>query len=120
MAFSERVVASSFAGFVGSMVGNPSDICLVRFQADSLLPMDQRRNYKGVFDALSRIVKEEGIYTLWRGSTPTVIRAIAMNLSILFKFSLGMLTTYDEIKDLIVRFHGKGKETKGDKLMYEL
>ena len=72
--------ASSFSGFVGSLVGNPADLCLVRFQSDSTLPLNERRNYKNVLDALSRIVREEGLITLWRGSAPTVLRAIAMNL----------------------------------------
>jgi len=40
MVFKERVVASSFSGFIGSLVGNPADLCLVRFQADSLLPAE--------------------------------------------------------------------------------
>ncbi|CAD8098199.1 unnamed protein product [Paramecium primaurelia] len=109
MIFWERCLASSFSGFVGSIVGNPADLCLVRFQADTLLPEAQRRNYKNVFDALYRIVSEEGLITLWRGSLPTVIRAIAMNLS--------MLTTYDQIKDIIVSLHGKGKEDYMDKLL---
>jgi len=55
------------------------------------MPKEQRRNYKNVFDALFRIVKEEGILTLWRGCLPTIVRAGAMNM--------GMLTTYDEIKE---------------------
>jgi len=55
------------------------------------LPLNERRNYKNVFDAITRIVREEGLVTLWRGSAPTVLRAIAMNL--------GQLTTYDEIKE---------------------
>ena len=33
--------------------------------------------------------------TLWRGSTPTVLRAMSMNL--------GMLTTYDEVKEILNR-----------------
>lgn len=36
-------------------------------------------------------MSEEGLLTLWRGSAPTVGRAMAMNL--------GMLTSYDEIKE---------------------
>lgn len=31
MKFKERVLASSFSGFVGSIIGNPADLCLVRF-----------------------------------------------------------------------------------------
>lgn len=41
---------------------------------------------------------EEGILTLWRGSAPTVARAMAMNL--------GMLTSYDEIKERINKMQG--------------
>lgn len=75
------------------MIGNPADLALVRFQSDATLPPDQRRNYKHVFDALGRIIKEEGVISLWRGSTPTVLRAMAMNL--------GMLGPYDEVKERI-------------------
>lgn len=52
-----------------------------------MLPAEKRRNYTGLTNALVRIVKEEGLTTLWRGSYPTVVRAMAMNM--------GMLTTYD-------------------------
>lgn len=31
MKFLERCAASSFSGFIGSIVGNPADLCLVRF-----------------------------------------------------------------------------------------
>lgn len=41
------------------------------------------------------MVKEEGLATLWRGSTPTIVRAMAMNV--------GMLTSYEEIKERIIR-----------------
>jgi len=51
------------------------------------MPPEKRRNYTGLVNALTRIIKEEGVYTLWRGSYPTVVRAMAMNM--------GMLTTYD-------------------------
>jgi solute carrier family 25 oxoglutarate transporter 11 len=40
------------------MVGNPADLALIRIQADSRLPVEQRRNYTTVFNAFSRIVKE--------------------------------------------------------------
>ena len=78
--------ASLFAGAVGSFVGNPADLALVRMQSDNNLPPAERRNYKNVFDALFRTVKEEGITTLWRGSFPTICRAMAMNFSLLVPF----------------------------------
>lgn len=78
--------ASLFAGAIGSFVGNPADLALVRMQSDINLPENERRNYKHVGDALMRTVREEGITTLWRGSFPTVCRAMAMNFSLLVPF----------------------------------
>lgn len=94
----EKALISLLAGFVGSLVGNPSDIVLVRFQSDATMPPHLRRNYRHVFDAFYRIVREEGLWTLWRGSAPTVGRAMAMNL--------GMLTTYDEVKERMNKWRG--------------
>ena len=81
----EKVGSSLTAGFLGALVGNPSDLALVRFQSDGSLPPEQRRNYKHVFDAFSRIIKEEGLLTLWRGSGPTIVRGMAMNLGMVKK-----------------------------------
>jgi len=76
----EKIAASSFSGLCGAVVGNPTDVSLVRFQADATLPMNERRNYKNVFDAIYRISKEEGVLTLWRGSTPTILRAVSLTV----------------------------------------
>lgn len=46
-----------------------------------------------MFDALFRIVNEEGILALWKGCSPTIMRALTMNL--------GMLSTFDEVKERI-------------------
>ena len=62
----ENTAASLFSGAVGSIVGNPADLALIRMQSDNNLPVNERRNYKNVFDAIFRTVKEEGILTLWR------------------------------------------------------
>lgn len=81
------------AGAFGAFAGNPADLVLVRMQADSLLPAEQRRNYKHVGDALKRIVAEEGITSLWKGAVPTVTRAMAANTF--------QLVTYDFSKDIV-------------------
>lgn len=38
------------------------------FSVPCRMPVEQRRGYKNVFDALVRITREEGIGTLWRVS----------------------------------------------------
>lgn len=76
----DRTAAGLTAGALGSFIGTPADLCLVRMQADAVLPPSQRRNYRGVGHAFSTIVKQEGIVGLWRGSGPTVVRAMALNV----------------------------------------
>ena len=77
------------------MVGNPFDLALIRMQADSMLPVESRRNYKNVVDAIGRTVKGEGITGLWKGATPTVFRAMGLNF--------GMLGPYDEAKERLAK-----------------
>ena len=55
--FKEKVFYSLMTGAIGSAIANPTDVALIRFQADNNLPSEQRRNYKHVFDALGRIHK---------------------------------------------------------------
>jgi solute carrier family 25 oxoglutarate transporter 11 len=93
-----KAAFSLTAGGVGSLFGNPADLALIRMQADNTLPEAQRRNYNGVVNALTRIVREEGVLSLWKGATPTVFRAMAINL--------GMLGPYDEFKELFTKLNG--------------
>lgn len=98
VSFGEKLWISSLAGFTGALVGTPADLALIRFQSDGTLPPAERRNYKNVGDAFARIVKEEGFFSLWKGSTPTILRALALNMM--------MLTSNDQIKEYIT--HAKG------------
>lgn len=40
-----------------------------------------------MFNALSRIITEEGLLTLWRGCGPTIIRAMVVNAAQLASYS---------------------------------
>lgn len=99
--FGNKFLISSLAGFTGALVGTPADLALVRLQSDATLPVAERRNYKNVVDAFSRIIKEEGFFSLWKGSTPTIIRALAINMM--------MLTSNDEIKERLTAWRGLKK-----------
>lgn len=97
--FWQKFVSSFLSGAIASTIGNPFDVVLVRMQADTSKPVAERYAYKGVGDALTRVVREEGFAALYRGYPPTLLRAIAMNV--------GQMTTYDEAKE---RFEGMGMQ----------
>jgi solute carrier family 25 oxoglutarate transporter 11 len=89
----QKAACGLTAGGLGALVGTPADLTLLRMQADTTLPADQRRNYKGVGDAFSRIVKADGVKGLFTGATPTVVRAMALNM--------GMLASNDQAKEML-------------------
>jgi solute carrier family 25 (mitochondrial oxoglutarate transporter), member 11 len=103
ISYPQKCLASLMAGAGGSLISNPADLCLIRMQADNTLPPEMRRHYRNVFDAMHRIVTEEGFLSLWKGAKPTVIRAMALNL--------GMLGSYDQIKEMLTHKMGASKIT---------
>jgi solute carrier family 25 oxoglutarate transporter 11 len=92
--FLGKVGIASTAGAIGAFVGTPAEVCLIRMTTDSAQPVDQRRNYKHVFDALYRITREEGVTGLWRGCGPTIGRAVVVNIA--------QLVSYSQCKQLLV------------------
>lgn len=94
MPLTSKITAGLISGAIGAAVGNPADVAMVRMQADGRLPADQRRNYKSVVDAIGRMARQEGVTSLWRGSSLTVNRAMLVTAS--------QLASYDQIKEMIL------------------
>lgn len=82
------------AGMAGAFVGTPAEVALIRMTADGRLPPAERRNYKNVAEALWRITKTEGVFTLWRGAVPTMGRAMVVNAA--------QLATYSQVKQYLL------------------
>ncbi|XP_013411681.1 mitochondrial 2-oxoglutarate/malate carrier protein [Lingula anatina] len=93
--FASLLAIGLVAGGCGAVVGTPAEISLIRMCADGRLPKEQQRGYTNVFNALSRITKEEGIATLWRGCLPTVGRAMVVNAA--------QLGTYSRAKQMLLK-----------------
>lgn len=93
--FVERASSGVSSGAVAAMISCPVEVSLVRMQADGRLPVSQRLGYKHIFDALFRIAKEEGPITYWRGSTPTVVRAMVVGLT--------QVGCYDQFKSMYLQ-----------------
>mmetsp|Transcript_44879 Transcript_44879/g.103821 ORF Transcript_44879/g.103821 Transcript_44879/m.103821 type:complete len:297 (+) Transcript_44879:81-971(+) len=81
--FWKTAVCSLGAGGIAAVMGNPADLALIRMQADTMLPVAERRGYTNVFNALGGIVKESGAGGLFKGSAPTATRAMALNFGML-------------------------------------
>lgn len=94
LSLTRKIGSGLLAGGIGAAIGNPADVAMVRMQADGRLPTAERRNYKGVMDAITRMVKQEGVTSLWRGSSLTINRAMIVTAS--------QLASYDQIKETIL------------------
>ncbi|EDO47873.1 predicted protein [Nematostella vectensis] len=92
--FFKKCALGMTAGAIGSFVGTPAEISLIRMTSDGRLPPEQRRGYTNVFNALYRMSKEEGVLTLWRGYIPTAVRAMVVNAA--------QLATYSQAKQLLL------------------
>lgn len=88
------------SGFAGGVVGNPADIINVRMQRDKALPPVERRGYRNAFDGLIRLVRDEGVHSLFRGVWPNSVRALLMTAS--------QLASYDTFKQALRKHLGMG------------
>ena len=76
----EKIGTSLATGAIAAFVATPFDLALIRFQADGTMAVADRRNYRNWFDALTKITKTEGFCNLWKGATPTIARAMSINV----------------------------------------
>jgi solute carrier family 25 oxoglutarate transporter 11 len=101
--FAARVGIGAVTGGMAAYLSCPMEVAVVRMSNDSTLPKDERRNYKGVFDTGSRIMKEEGVAAFWRGSNPFVARAMMVGVF--------QVATLDQFKDIYANFLGQRKNS---------
>ncbi|KAJ5714024.1 uncharacterized protein N7483_011205 [Penicillium malachiteum] len=86
---------AAVSGFIGAIFGTPSDIANVRMQNDRALPIQDRRNYKNVFDAWIQMKRLEGWKAFVKGLWPNCFRSGTMTAS--------QLASYDVFKRLLHR-----------------
>lgn len=85
--FWQKSMSGLTSGALAVCVGTPFDVALVRMQSDGTKPLAERRGYKGIFDALIKIGRSEGVAGLWSGLAPNILRGMSMNM--------GMLACYE-------------------------
>ncbi|KAH7292887.1 hypothetical protein KP509_28G002700 [Ceratopteris richardii] len=91
----QQALLGGISGIIGQVLASPADLVKVRMQSDGrLVKLGFTPRYTGVWDAVCKIVKEDGILGLWRGVGPNAQRAFLVNM--------GELSCYDQSKKFIV------------------
>ncbi|CAH2044187.1 unnamed protein product, partial [Iphiclides podalirius] len=98
--FPTKLGIASVSGGMAAIIGNPAEVALVRMTADGRLPADLRRNYRNVFNAIARITREEGFFTLFRGVQTSAMRSMIVNAV--------QLGTYAQAREKLLERHNDG------------
>lgn len=107
--FSKKCLFGLLSGAIGGFVSVPAEVAFIRMTSDQYLPYIDRRHYYHVGDVLFKIVQAEGIFVLWRGAVPTIIRSMIINST--------QLSVYSELKG---KFLGKKYFRKDNKRLHAL
>jgi dicarboxylate transporter 10 len=73
------VACAGVAGGLAGMIGNPTEVILVRMCADAAKPAAERFGYSDAMTGLYRIGKEEGVRVFGRGLSANVVRSVIMS-----------------------------------------
>jgi solute carrier family 25 (mitochondrial oxoglutarate transporter), member 11 len=101
--FISRVGIGAITGGIAAYISCPMEVCVVRMSNDGTLPVHERRNYKSVFDVANRIIKEEGIFAFWNGSSPFVVRAMMVGVF--------QVATLDQFKEMFTKYFHQKKDS---------
>lgn len=72
----DLVMASAGAGALGGLAGNPADVILVRMISDPIKPKDKQFRYRNAAHGVYRMVKDEGVSSLFRGVVPNTVSGL--------------------------------------------
>lgn len=92
-----HLACAAATGGVTSFVTNPIWLIKVRLQLQGKEVTDSTRVYRGVTDALVRIVRDEGVLALWRGLGPALV--LTINPALQFTF-------YEQLKRFTAQYVG--------------
>jgi len=76
-----RVLGGCLCGAFSAFIANPTDVILIRMQADGAFEPQHRRNYRHVFHGIHTVASSEYLSKLWIGCGPTVFRAMLVTAS---------------------------------------
>ncbi|OAQ78579.1 mitochondrial dicarboxylate [Purpureocillium lilacinum] len=90
-----NVACAGLAGGLAGLIGNPTEVVLVRMCADGAKPPQDRFRYSNALVGLARVWSDEGARAFTKGIAPNVARSILMNVS--------QIATYASAKQYLVQ-----------------
>ena len=76
---SSTIACAGVAGGIAGLIGNPTEVVLVRMCADGAKAPEKRFKYGNAVTGLLRIARDEGVGAFGKGLTPNVARSILMS-----------------------------------------
>lgn len=73
------IACAGVAGGLAGMIGNPTEVVLVRMCADGAKPPAERFGYPNPIVALYRIGRDEGLKVFGRGMSANIVRSVLMS-----------------------------------------
>lgn len=84
-----NIACAGVSGGIAGLIGNPTEVVLVRMCADGAKATADRFRYSNALVGLWRVWKEEGTRAFSRGIGPNVTRSILMSKSLIGKSCAG-------------------------------
>lgn len=104
--FRFSVIVGAATGATAAAISCPMEVATVRMSNDATLPLEERRNYKGLSDVVKRIYTEEGLAAFYRGVVPFAQRAALVGVF--------QVATLDQFKELYASWLGQKKGSLGN------
>ncbi|KAH8410741.1 hypothetical protein KR222_002197, partial [Zaprionus bogoriensis] len=95
--FWHKAFVASVSGMVAGTLGIPTEMINTRMQVDRMLRRKRRRNYRHVFDGLTRVYREEGFRALYIGGSYSIARAALI--------TVGQNAIYDQTKQILLYYN---------------
>ncbi|KAJ6442155.1 mitochondrial dicarboxylate [Purpureocillium lavendulum] len=94
-----NVACAGLAGGLAGLIGNPTEVVLVRMCADGAKSPQDRFRYSNALVGLARVWSDEGARAFTKGIAPNVARSVLMNVS--------QIATYASAKQYLVQSAGR-------------
>lgn len=76
-----NIACAGISGGVAGLIGNPTEVVLVRMCADGAKNQADRFNYSNAISGLIKVCRDEGLGAFSKGLGPNVVRSVLMSRS---------------------------------------